>query len=581
MLGTILAAFLALFLVSCEGEENALPDGFSFNFNPKEVTIPATGGGVTVAFTAPYDWSIDNTADWIQVTPNSGTKGDIIVEVKVGANPARESRNATISVTLPEFEFSQSLQVTQLAWDPSLALTEQLINAPLEGSTATFTVKATSDWAAAADVPWITVSPESGGFGETEVTVTVAANPVALEREGVITVAGEGQSASLTVKQAAADEALNLSLEAIEAKAAGEAITVNVFTTLEWSAVAADEWVSVEPATGDYGESAVVITVAENEIARPRESSVLFTSGNRSVQLPVKQVAADPWITLSSNAETVGPDAGTIEFTLTSNADWEAAEEADWLSFAPAGNFGETAISVAFDTNPVVIAREGVITFTAGSAVATFTLSQEAAIPVLTLASEASLEASHERSSFNVSFFTTEAEWRVESNMGWITIDPATGVYGEIEVVATVAENDIARPREGAITIVAGELTQVIAVKQAAAPAWIELSGYEVEFASGSGSLILTVSTNADWTVATQAEWIALSVEAGEPGEAQVSVAVEVNDSPDPRSADIVFTTVDGTATLKLAQKGRDQVGGLTGDIGEWGDGGEAEYGRK
>ena len=581
MLGTILAAFLALFLVSCEGEENALPDGFSFNFNPKEVTIPATGGGVTVAFTAPYDWSIDNTADWIQVTPNSGTKGDVIVEVKVGANPARESRNATISVTLPEFEFSQSLQVTQLAWDPSLALTEQLINAPLEGSTATFTVKATSDWAAAADVPWITVSPESGGFGETEVTVTVAANPVALEREGVITVAGEGQSASLTVKQAAADEALNLSLEAIEAKAAGEAITVNVFTTLEWSAVAADEWVSVEPATGDYGESAVVITVAENEIARPRESSVLFTSGNRSVQLPVKQVAADPWITLSSNAETVGPDAGTIEFTLTSNADWEAAEEADWLSFAPAGNFGETAISVAFDTNPVVIAREGVITFTAGSAVATFTLSQEAAIPVLTLASEASLEASHERSSFNVSFFTTEAEWRVESNMGWITIDPATGVYGEIEVVATVAENDIARPREGAITIVAGELTQVIAVKQAAAPAWIELSGYEVEFASGSGSLILTVSTNADWTVATQAEWIALSVEAGEPGEAQVSVAVEVNDSPDPRSADIVFTTVDGTATLKLAQKGRDQVGGLTGDIGEWGDGGEAEYGRK
>ena len=404
ILSTVLAALIAIFLTSCEGGENVLPDGFSFNFNPKEVTIPSTGGSATVTFKAPYDWSVESTAEWIQVTPTSGSVGDVTVEISVGVNPARESRTATVSVSLPGFEYTESLKVTQFAWDPSIALSEEALTAPAEGMTATFKVNATNDWSVSSDVDWITLSPEAGGFGETEVTVTFAANPVARERAGVITVAGEGQTASVAVSQAAAEPALDLSAENVEVNSEGDAVTLTIVTTLEWTAVPADEWVTVEPVEGDYGESSVVITIAENVIARERTSSVVFTSGELTVTLPVVQ---------------------------------------------------------------------------------------------------------------------------------------------------------------------------------APAPAWITLSGYEAEFASGAGSLILTVTTNADWTVGTEAEWITLSAESGEPGEAQVTVAVAVNDSPDARSADIVFVAVNETATLKLAQKGRGELGGITGDIGEWGDGGEAEYGRK
>ena len=578
-LGALMVMIFSFLAVSCEDE--LIPEGFSFSFNPKEVTIPATGGTAEVAFIAPIAWEASTDAAWIQFSPAKGDPGQITLRISVSENPAREARNSSVTVSLPEAGYTESFKVTQSAHNPSITLSQETLTATSAGISQTVKVKATVNWTATSDVDWISFQPASGGFGETVVTVTVASNPKAAERNGAISFSGESQNASLAVSQEAADQTLNLSEASVNAPASGGEYSMEVSSTLDWTADTAEDWISVTPASGAFGQSSVVIKVQENAIAKARTGAVHFRAGKREIDIPVNQKAAEAWVKLSVSDMTVSPDAGEFSFKLTSNADWAAAGDSQWFSFGPASGFGDADITGKFELNPVTIARSGVITFTAGSATVSFTLSQEAAVPVLTVAPETVDQVPADGGTYSLVLTTTEAEWTLGNDADWIAVSPVTGTYGQQVVTVTVAANELALARESVLAFRAGNLSVDVPVRQLAAAAWIRISGTEAEFSSASGSLNLTVQTNAQWSVSTDAQWVTLSADAGNPGESKVNVAVAANDTPDARSAEVVFTAVNESIVFNLSQKGREETGGLTGDIGDWEDGGEGDYGRK
>lgn len=396
-LGALVVAFFAFLAVSCD--EPLIPEDFAFSFSPKEVTIPATGGEAEVAFNAPIAWKASTDAAWIQFAPAEGEPGDVVLRVTVSENPAKDARSATITVSLPEAEYKETIQVTQQAHDPAINLSAETIESPAEGDSKTVTVQATVNWTASSDADWLTASPASGGFGETQVAIGVAENPYPQDRVGNLTFSGEG----------------------------------------------------------------IVKTVT------------------------VTQHSTAPWLTVSTGDLSSSYEGGRVEFTVSGNVEWTASSDADWF-----------------------------------------------------------------------------------------TANPAKGGFGETKVVVSVNENKAAYAREASILVQGPDnLIHEITVNQDAAPAWISVSAQDMEFSSAGGSVEFTVESNSEWGVASSADWAAVTVSGN-----KVKLTVAVNDSPERRNCEIVFTAQNETAVIQIVQKGRGEVGGITGDIGDWGDGGEAEYGR-
>lgn len=84
--------------------------------------------------------------------------------------------------------------------NPYLSISFPSVSVEAAGGTVDISVSSNTNWTAASNVPWITVSPSSG-YENGSVKVTVAANTDDA-RTGVVTFSWSGSPANLTVKQA-------------------------------------------------------------------------------------------------------------------------------------------------------------------------------------------------------------------------------------------------------------------------------------------------------------------------------------------------------------------------------------------
>ena len=85
--------------------------------------------------------------------------------------------------------------------DPWLSLSDTKLVFSSKGGADVFTVSTNEAWSAAADMPWIALSPRSGEKGETPVSVSVEENSGKEAREAVIAVSGTNTTAGLMVRQ--------------------------------------------------------------------------------------------------------------------------------------------------------------------------------------------------------------------------------------------------------------------------------------------------------------------------------------------------------------------------------------------
>ena len=138
--------------------------------------------GVTVNVTSNEDWTVSCPADWVSVSPASGT-GNGSFTITVQDNKDLSLRAATVTVTAKDK--SASVTVSQMGLTPSFHITGDVSQKHVgyQGGTATVHIKANVSWTVTVpeDCPWATASPTSGE-GDGDVTLTFEANPFRQER---------------------------------------------------------------------------------------------------------------------------------------------------------------------------------------------------------------------------------------------------------------------------------------------------------------------------------------------------------------------------------------------------------------
>ena len=155
--------------------------------------------------------------------------------------------------------------------------------------------------------------------------------------------------------------------------------------------------------------------------------------------------------------------------------------------------------------------------------------------------------------------FSANVAWSATVSADWLTISPSSGEVGKNSVKVEVEENRTGQPRSATITISDKESTQKVSVtvRQEALKASLTVSPESLEFSANKGEEMLNVTSNTDWVITKDAEWITLDSDKGK-GLATIAAGVTENTSLTSRTGSITVSTSDGSVkkTVSVRQSG-------------------------
>lgn len=159
--------------------------------------------------------------------------------------------------------------------------------------------------------------------------------------------------------------------------------------------------------------------------------------------------------------------------------------------------------------------------------------------------------------------FSTNVVWSATVSADWLTISPSSGEAGKNSVKVEVEENRTGQPRSATITISDKESMQKVSVtvRQEALKASLTVSPESLEFSANKGEEMLNVTSNTDWVITKDAEWITLDSDKGK-GLATIAAGVTENTSLTSRTGSITVSTTDGSVkkTVSVRQSGADVI---------------------
>lgn len=146
-------------------------------------------------------------------------------------------------------------------------------------------------------------------------------------------------------------------------------------------------------------------------------------------------------------------------------------------------------------------------------------------------------------------------DWSIRTDANWISIRPAGGVKNENTVVKVSLEaNKEFESRNAEINIYSeSQVIKSINLEQGFVTNAF-FSESSVVLSGESGSRVITVTANYDWTITNPAEWLSVTPLKGEKGETQISISAEANETASSRETTLTLTCGESSSQVKVSQ---------------------------
>jgi uncharacterized protein (TIGR03437 family) len=215
-------------------------------------------------------------------------------------------------------------------------------------------------WTATTSTTWITIKSAASNLGTGTVTYSVAANPYAYSRSGVITIAGQ----SFTVSQSGACTfSLNPTSVSLGSGASGGTVNVTAsFQNCAWTAVSNVYWITLQSVSGS-GSGTVSYSVAANT-GVPARNGTLTIAGQ---VFTVNQASGVCTYSLNPASQSFGSGggSGSVAVTVTGSncSPWAAVSNVDWIAVqGGASTTGSGSVPYSVAPNTGATSRTGTIT---------------------------------------------------------------------------------------------------------------------------------------------------------------------------------------------------------------------------
>lgn len=427
---------------------------------------------------------------------------------------------------------------------------------------------ATASWTASvgnsrAD-SWITVSPASGEAGEGSVTVTVASNESTDERSAsIFLVCGEEQeTVVVTQKQ---KDALILSQQIYELPESESTIELEVQSNVSYEISVSVDW--IEPITSrSLTKETLVFRVAANESTEQRSGTITVKSGELEETVNVYQAGKkeEPILLLSDKLLNVGAEGGTVDVQVQSNVayTYKPETEYNWIT-EPAGRAISThTIHLEVQPNETYEPREARFIFTDETVTLTDTLVVRQAEAGGLIVSVSHVDLAAEDTGFSLEL-QTNVDYTVSIDADWLEQVVSRGLA--TETLTFSCEPNYSTVSREAVILLESEIgEQKVTVVQAGRIEegehdFMNVSPPTLSLAEDASSFTVSVSTNVNYQVASNVDWITTTV-SGTTNASSVAFDVKANEGTEVREGVITFTSEDGNLvrTVTVTQVGKE-----------------------
>ena len=227
-------------------------------------------------------------------------------------------------------------------------------------------------------------------------------------------------------------EVINLAVtpNSIISPSIGADYTLSLTAPEAWTASCADSWVKINPTSGNAGTVEISVKIAADKTSTEANSKIVFKSGDRTVEVPVKRLAKDPArLIIASDTEIKTPkDGGVYIVQVESNIKWQIASNVTWAKIDGEAVKRNNAI-ITVNVDPATMPEETVATITVtpmegtGVEKQTVTITRSASDATSMTVDPQNMEAPAEGGSFTVNV-TTDAKWMVTKpwDAYWVTL---------------------------------------------------------------------------------------------------------------------------------------------------------------
>ncbi|MBV6441670.1 MAG: hypothetical protein DYG98_05820 [Haliscomenobacteraceae bacterium CHB4] len=149
----------------------------------------------------------------------------------------------------------------------------------------------------------------------------------------------------------------------------------------------------------------------------------------------------------------------------------------------------------------------------------------------------------------------TNCDWSIAGVPAWLDVNPSSGTAG-IYTLTVTANANTSMDARSATLIFTGcniQVVQTLSVAQNGVVVYLDVPAL-IEVPHTEGAAMITVSSNADWSVAENISWLEMLSPLSGSGDAQVTVQYLANADTMPRSGNVVFTFNGAQKTVAILQ---------------------------
>jgi hypothetical protein len=255
-------------LAACTNLDDLVEPDCAYAVSPAQIDVGNQGAAGTLAIRTPgaCSWTIESSAGWVTLAGERSGKGDANLGYAVAAHEGFDYRYATLTVAGKSVAVSQAGRPLPPQTPVcSYSVSPATVAYPTAGGPGSIAVAAPAGraWAAASQVPWMTITVGGSGAGSGVFGFSVASNP-SVARTGSLSAGGQ----TVAITQAGTQPAnctFTVAPTSASFPAAGGAGAVTVTTSpagCNWTARSEDSWIVITTGASGSGNGVVTYTVA-------------------------------------------------------------------------------------------------------------------------------------------------------------------------------------------------------------------------------------------------------------------------------------------------------------------------------
>ena len=244
-------------------------------------------------------------------------------------------------------------------------------------------------------------------------------------------------------------------------------------------------------------------------------------------------------LTLSTSTSIINvPKTSNYEIStaVTSNTDWTATSDQNWLTVNSAGNGNGTLTCTTTSLNPLITERIATVTLSAkGLTDRTVTVVQAVGDATLSVSTPTANVSKIENSSASLDV-TSNSTWTATSDQNWLTVPSGATGNGTLTCTSTLA-NPTITTRSAIVTLKAtGVSDKIVTVTQEAGDATLSVSAITANVTkTANSSAIIDITSNTTWTATSDQTW--LTATSGATGNGTLTCTAAANPTINIRTA--------------------------------------------